>query len=275
MTKIISLAIVSVGFALSGAWAQETPPSSNTESRSAVIVRAESDGNGEAIETIAMSTDGGDFFTFAAAPGMAGPVMFGGGNPLEPSEFLLNNPGVQKELELLDGQREQIQQMQNEFGKEIKTKLDTLMKGGSHNDEQIGAAIQELNQRKKSRLSEILLPHQVDRLKQISLQMNVNQSGLGQALASKALMEQLGIDEKQKEALEAKARELADEFEKKVSQLKSEMRDELMDELTPDQRQKMKDLMGQKFEFQEPANRMRLGTRGARNANPALNSSGN
>jgi hypothetical protein len=243
--------------------AQDEPPPQASEQRAAVIVQAETNDNGEVVDSIAIaSTDGGGgFFTFSASPGA--PLMFGG-NPTEASEFLLNNPGVQQELELLDEQRDQIRQMQSEFGSEIKTKIDGVMKEGGPGRDKIGEVINEINQRRKERLSEILLPHQIDRLKQISFQMNVNQGGLGSALTSKALTEQLGINDDQQEALKKKAEELNKEFEEKVAKLKVEMREELMDELTPEQQKKIKDLLGQDFKLDPAQGGMMLGPRAMR-----------
>jgi hypothetical protein len=254
--------------------AQDNPPA-DIQKRAAVIVRAEANDDGQQIQTIEMATsDGGDVFTFApSGGGMA--LSFGMGNPLEPSEFLLSDPGVQKELELVDSQREQIQQMNKEFGKEISSKIDGIVANPGADKRGIGEAIQEINKRKKERLAQILLPHQVDRLKQISLQQSVNQAGLGQALASKALMQELGIDEEQKSQLKKKAEELNKELEEKVAKLRSEMRDELLNELKPEQREKMKQLMGNQFEFENPPGMRMLGPRATRGGRVAPQEKGN
>ena len=266
MSKIVSLSFCLSACVLSSLFAQEEPPPAATESRAAVIVRAEASDDGQGIQTIEMATTdgGGNFFTFAPGPGSGG-FMFGGGNPMEASEFLLNNPGVQKDLEILDEQREQIRRMQSEFGSELKSAIDNDMKNGGPGKGRMGEIIQEINKRKKDRLAEILLPHQVDRLKQISLQNSVSQAGLGHALASKALAEELGIDKEQQEALAKKAQELSKEFEEKVAKIKEDMREELMDELKPEQREKMKALMGQKFEFENQPGQMMLPPRALRN----------
>jgi hypothetical protein len=263
MSRIACFAL-GLSFAMiPGLPAQDEPAPPVSEQRAAVIVQAETNDDGEVVDTFAIaSTDGGAFFTLEAAPGGA-PFMLGS-NPTEASEFLLNDPGVQKELELLDGQLEQLRQMQSEFGKEIKTKIDDVMKQGGPGKEKIGEMINEINDRRKGRLAEILLPHQIERLKQISFQSHVKHGGLGNAFANKALAEQLGIDEEQQEALAKKAEELRKEFEEKVAKLKEEMREELIDELTPEQRKKIKELMGDTFEFDDAPHRMMLGPRGGR-----------
>lgn len=242
--------------------AQDQPQEQLGEHRSAVIVRATSDDNSGQIQTIEMATsDGGDVMAFSPAAGGM-PFVFGGaGNPMEASDFLLNDPGVQKELELVDAQREQLKQMKREFGDEIRSKIDGIMKNPAEDKSQIADVLKDINQRKKNRLAEILLPHQVDRLKQISLQAHVNQAGLDRALASKALMEELGIDENQQTELAKKAEQLNKEFNEKVAQLKSNLRDELLNELKPEQREKMRQLLGSKFEFEEPSkSRMKIGS---------------
>ncbi len=275
MTKIASLSFCFSACVLSSMFAQEEPPPAATEARAAVIVRAEASGDGQGVQTIELATSdgGGDFFTFASGPG--GGFMFGGGNPMEASEFLLNNAAVQKDLEILDEQREQLRQMQSEFGNELKSAIDNDMKNGGPGKARIGELIQEINKRKKDRLAEILLPHQVDRLKQISLQNSVNQAGLGHALASKALAEELGIDKEQQEALAKKAEELAKEFEEKVAKIKADMREELMEQLKPEQREKVKALLGQKFEFENQPGHMMLPPRALRNPPREATSSDN
>lgn len=258
MRRLICLSLVGFFTAPMVRAQEEAPPVEPAPPQAAaIVVRAENENGVENVQTFAMATDGGNFFTFA--PNFGG-TMFGGGNPMEASEFLLNDPGVQKELELVDEQRDQIRDMQNSFAQEIKSKLDGAMKSGTDHN-RIPEIIEDINKRKKERLAEILLPHQVDRLRQISLQSNVNNAGLGQALASKALMEQLGIDDAQKEKLKTKAEELAKELEEKVAKLRQEMREELMDELTPDQQKKLKELLGNQFEFETRSGPMMLGPR--------------
>jgi hypothetical protein len=255
--------------------AQDEPaPPPPQEARAAVIVTAEDDGNGNRIESIEMATtDGGQVFAFA--PGAGGmSLMMGGGNPLEPSEFLLNDPAIQKELELLDAQRDQLAQVQQEFGTEMRAKLDETMKAGDKNPEAMRDFIKDVNQRKKQRISEILLPHQIDRLRQISLQSNVNSMGLSQALFSKTLMDELKIKPEQKEALQKKADELNKDFEKKVAELKSAMREELMDVLDPEQRDQLTKLLGDKFEFENQSD-VRVGPRAFRTGRPPQRNPGN
>ena len=258
MFKLFSF-LACATFCLCSSLAAQEAPAVQLEQRAAVIVQANTDDNGHQIQTIEMATsDGGNFFTFSTEGGGM-PFMLGGGNPMVASEMLLNDPGIQKELELVDSQREQIQQMKLEFGKEIKSKIDEIMKSPDSDKGKIGEAMHEIEKRKKDRLAEILLPHQIDRLKQVSFQASVNQGGMSQALLSKSVMEQLGIDEKQKDELAKKAEELTKEFEGKVAKLKADLRDELVNELKPEQREKMKQLMGSNFEFENQSGPMLLG----------------
>ena len=258
MFKSIGYSVCATFCLWSSLAAQDTPPA-QFEQRAAVIVQANTDDNGQQSQTIEMVTsDGGNFLTFSSEGGGM-PFMLGGGDPMQASEMLLNNPSVQKELELVDSQREQIQQMKQEFGKEIKSKIDEIMKAPNSDKGKIGEAMHEIEKRKKDRLAEILLPHQIDRLKQVSFQASVNQGGMSQALLSKSVMEQLGIDEKQKDELAKKAEELTKEFDGKVAKLKADLRDELVNELKPEQREKMKQLMGSNFEFENQSGPTMLG----------------
>jgi hypothetical protein len=154
--------------------------------------------------------------------------------------------------------------MNNEFGKELKSAIDEVVRGPDADKSRIGEIIADVNKRQADRLASILLPHQLDRLKQISFQRNEQNRGISSMLLSKEIAEELGIDEEQQEKLKQRAEELKKEFDEKVAALKSDMRKELLQELTPEQRQKIDQMTGDKYEFKEGSNRLRMSAPGAR-----------
>ncbi len=109
------------------------------------------------------------------------------------------------------------------------------------------------------------LVHQLDRLKQISFQRNEKNQGISSVLLSKAIAEQLGIDDEQKDRLKKRAEELKKQFDDKVAALKADMRKELLQELTPEQREKIDEMTGDKYEFKDNGpGRFGFGPRNAR-----------
>jgi Spy/CpxP family protein refolding chaperone len=94
----------------------------------------------------------------------------------------------------------------------------------------------------KDAVGEILLPHQAERLKQLSVQFQMRGgSGL---TSSEDVAEQLNITPEQRDKLREKARELEQELRKKLLA-------DLLKELTPEQQAKYKELVGEPFEFQQ------------------------
>ena len=85
---------------------------------------------------------------------------------------LLSDASVQKDLELVDDQVKQLREMQREFSRELKDQIGDLSKGDFDKSriKDIGKLVSELRAEQKTRMEQLLLPHQVDRLKQVALQ---------------------------------------------------------------------------------------------------------
>jgi len=96
----------------------------------------------------------------------------------------------------------------------------------------------------------ILLPKQIERLKQISVQSQLNRGGgTVFALSNGDLAKELGITDDQKEALQ-KASETADaEMQEKMTKLRDEARQKILSVLTADQQAKLKKLTGEPITF--------------------------
>jgi hypothetical protein len=165
-----------------------------------------------------------------------GPVgMFGGGDfemPAPDSFSMLSNPSVQKDLELVGDQLKQVQDLQAEFGNQMKDQIGALTAGG-FSPEQMKA-----------------MPHQVERLEQVALQTHMKQAGTAGALASDQVADALGITKEQIEKLKARSKEINEKLQEDIESLKDEAQQELLGELTMDQREKLKELTGDKYEPQ-------------------------
>jgi Spy/CpxP family protein refolding chaperone len=162
--------------------------------------------------------------------GPGGP--FGGENPL----MLLRSEQVLKELEIVDEQKEKLRKL----GEEVRDEMQKTFSGfrdlsREERDKklaemqgQLRARSEELNKKVEG----ILLPHQLDRLKQIQLQLRG-----AQALGDPNIIKALGITDEQKEKLneirdqvEQKSRGMRDKFQG-LRDLDENARQEKMQEL--------------------------------------------
>lgn len=186
-----------------------------------------------------------------AAPG-AGFSFSGGGDfsmPAPDPWSLLGNPSVQKDLELVGDQLQRVKDMQAEMGRQMKEKIGDLSKGGIGPERfaGLGELMKKLRAEQKEQLSSVLLPHQIDRLKQVALQTHMKQSGTANALASELVAEELGISDDQKERLQKRQKEIKEKLAQQIEELKKKAKDELLMELTPDQRGKLKKMVGDEY----------------------------
>ena len=91
------------------------------------------------------------------------------------------------------------------------------------------------------------MPHQLDRLKQVALQMQMKSRGTAGALSSDKIAEALGLTEEQIKNLKSRSKELKKELAEKTKKLKDNAKQELIGMLSSEQQQKLKDLMGDEF----------------------------
>ena len=86
----------------------------------------------------------------------------------------------------------------------------------------------------EKKLDGILLPHQLERLKQIDLQSKIRQRG-ARALTGGDVAEALNLSDDQREKLEKRAAEVQEELQTKIRELQADARKKMIDVLTPDQ----------------------------------------
>ena len=159
---------------------------------------------------------------------------------------MLQNPSIQKEIELVDEQVQQIREIQREFGQKIKEQL----KGGISGEKakNLGELIRKLKEEQKEKMNDVLLEHQQERLNQVSLQTQLRNSGTANALATANFKEALGLSDEQIEKLRKKATELKKDMEEKIKKMREEMKEELLGELSSSQRRKLTKMLGDKYE---------------------------
>lgn len=218
--------------------------------------------DGEASEEMqSRMAEGAASFSFASPSGsFSMSNMLGRVDPNNSSQLfdLLANESVRKELMLSDAQYEGVQLIQNEAQNRLQSAIQEMMtqrKGGG-NAIRLNAngfrEIREANQADaEAAIEEILLPQQLERMRQLAYQVEVSNTGLGKALVDGRLGEEIGVYDKQKEELLRQAEKIDAEMRAAIVRIKAEARKKVFAKLAPDQRKKAEELLGKYFEYEE------------------------
>ena len=169
------------------------------------------------------------------------------------SSGLLGMDQVQKELDLVDDQIADIKKIQEESRSAMRGLFSGLRDLPSEERRDAFTALREKmreqNEKAQVKIDKILLPHQRDRLRQINFQMSVQRRGTTNVFGSNTVAEALGITDAQKEKLKEKSAEVEKELREKIAEARQQAIKELLGVLTPAQRKKYEQLMGEPFEL--------------------------
>ncbi len=98
--------------------------------------------------------------------------------------------------------------------------------------------------------NDILLPHQVTRLKQLIVQSQSRRSGGPSSGALPSMMiEELDISDEQMEEMKKKAEEVREKMNEKIAKIRQQAEEEILSVLTADQRAKYKEMVGDAYDF--------------------------
>lgn len=204
----------------------------------------------------------------AQVPVQAGGSGGGGARAVYPYggqslSYMLYYPQIQKEIEIIDDQKAELQKIQSYMSTRMSEAYKTLSVPPDGDPQERQKKYMEVYQtiakETDEKVNRVLLPHQKKRLSQIMLQMKLQQSGYGYgfagALGEEEVSKELGITDAQKEELRKKEEEVRAGVQKKYQEfykkLSEEAKEELMSVLTPAQRKKLETLTGSKFEWQQ------------------------
>ena len=217
--------------------------------------------------------------SFAQPPGPPPGGGFGGpgGPPGGPfGGGLLNlatRDEVQQELQLVDEQKEKLKGIADGMREKVREDMRGMfeqMRDLSEEERQtkfaeIRTKFETINSEMEKEVDKVLLPHQVERLKQIDLQTKIKQRGAS-ALTGGDLAKTLNLTDEQREKLEKRAAEVQEELQAKIKELQVDARKKIIDVLTPEQQAQLEKLMGDQFDLpdQGPGNfRGRFGRGGS------------
>lgn len=199
---------------------------------------------------------------FAQRGGRGGGMMrmWGGGNN---QLGLLTDSKVQQELELVDDQIKELEEIQQEAMTMVRDMFSEMQDIPREERGEFMRGLRDKMQEKlkpiESRVNEVLLPHQRDRLKQLGFQSSGRGQGAGGALMNEDVLDELDVTDKQKEDLEEAIEKAKEELEKKYKELVKDAENDILKVLDSDQRKKYREMVGEPFQFEERGRRGRDG----------------
>lgn len=236
----------------------------------AIVVEANGDDGPQnfQIQTIDLSGDlaGEMSFAFDASAVPA----FGSVSSSNGMMNMLNNKSVRDEIELVDDQYKKMQQFNQELQTAMMKEVQAMMKPAKSGDGKInnqsiqlrGTKLKELMKQQKEeaekKLKDLLLPHQIKRLEQLSHQVSMKKAGAANALTNGKLKEELDLSDDDVAKLKARSKELNEKLEKDIAALKAKAKKDLLNVLSSSQRKKLEELTGDEFEYKEQTWRDRI-----------------
>jgi Spy/CpxP family protein refolding chaperone len=186
--------------------------------------------------------------------GMMGGMMGGQGGML----MLLQNPEVQKEIELVADQKEKLQKLATESREAMREKMgdmsDLSQEERREKMQEMRKEMEEEMAKTQKKVEGILLPHQLERVKQIQLQVQGPA-----ALANPEVAKALALTDDQKSKIktinEDAMKAMRDMFtngtrpsQEEMQKSRKEVETKLMDALTAEQKEKLEKMKGPKFD---------------------------
>lgn len=162
-----------------------------------------------------------------------------------------SHPGVEKELDLVAYQKEQLRDLFYDYQKTLSELAQRFARMKQEDRSQL---VGELVEKVDAELDKILLPQQRKRLRQISLQSVVPANNQGLApfyavLGNASYCEHLGISGETASRLQAKLREENEKFRAEVDRLRAASLERVLDTLTSAEREALTEGLGTAFDF--------------------------
>ncbi|MGQ9760836.1 MAG: hypothetical protein ACUVQH_02885 [Thermogutta sp.] len=185
-----------------------------------------------------------------------GMFMMGPGGGLVGYSQLLRNEKVQKEIELTDDQKAELQKIEEQS----RERMRQLFQGGQQDREAARQRFEQARAETQKAIEGVLLPNQVKRLKEIRLQV----AGISAAIMDADVRKELGVSEEQvqkiREATQKVMEELRfqrqegerpspEQMQQRMQQFRQKVTEAVMAQLTEEQKKKWNEMIGEKFEL--------------------------
>ncbi len=179
-------------------------------------------------------------------------------NPFQPQKLqsLLIKPEVQAELEIdrntygmVSSALKELNEKQMEISKGFVNMDRTDREAARKHLEQYNALRAERDRATEEALNEVFPPEKFKRLKQIALQIQIQEAGMDNVLIHGVLGEAINLTDAQRERLASKADEYEAEKQARIRTIIEEYDDKLMGQLTSNQRKQVEEQLGEPFDY--------------------------
>jgi hypothetical protein len=167
---------------------------------------------------------------------------------------LLADPGVRDEIGMMDDQYHELQELNSDIRKRMGDRLREIDFSDSKS---AIAQIRDIQKQADQDLNSVLLPHQVQRLRQIRIRSQLRQRSLVDLLTSDPLKSELEISDDQSQQLKQAEQEIQEELAREIAKLQESARKKLLSKLNRSQQERVEEIFGAAFEFQRPSKRDR------------------
>jgi len=167
----------------------------------------------------------------------------------------LANPEIQKDVELLPEQVEQLEALQTEAG-EVFEKLfsaiqEDLRELSAEEQKKLVRKTHGQAQEKLRAINDkayqILLPHQVKRLEQILVQQKIRSGGTKALLDSEFFRDRVGLTDDEVSALRKKEKEVIEQRQKEIAEIKEKAWADVLSVLPKEKQEKFESMIGETF----------------------------
>jgi len=164
---------------------------------------------------------------------------------------LLGDPKVRAEIEMADFQYDKLKSLNSEVHKRMADQVRSI---DFSNPKGVAEQVRKIREQAEKGLQDVLLPHQMSRLRQLSTQSQLRRRSLAEILTSEPLRSELEISDSQEVELKESEKEIEKELAEEIAKLRAKARGKLLSNLKRSQREKAEELFGDAFEFSQPKN---------------------
>ena len=162
---------------------------------------------------------------------------------------MLQNGDVRKEIGMEVYQFEELQTRAKELRQSMVEDVREALSGQRREPAQLVEMVGRGKDRYDRELRKSVLPHQIERLRQVGFQRLIRERDIAQVITADPFRSELDLDEDDVEKIREKGLELRQEFERKVAELRKETFEKLLDELDEDQQKTVKDMLGEEMSW--------------------------
>ena len=163
---------------------------------------------------------------------------------------LLADKSVREELEMMDDQYADLQRMNEEVQKRAGDQLRAL---DFSDRENLVRQIRNIREQAESDLNSVLLPHQLERLRQLRSQTRLRGRSFVDVITSEPIRSDIDLSDQQARELREEEQRLEEELQREIARLREKTREELMSRLNRTQREQVEQIFGTPFEFSRRA----------------------